>query len=247
MKLDILIFAAHPDDAELSMGGTIASLTKSGKNVGIVDLTQGEMGTRGNRELRMKEAQKAADILDISYRENLQILDTKIENTRENQLLVIEQVRKTQPHICITGAPFDRHPDHGYGTQLVLDSLFYSGLRKIETKDENNNPQEVWRPKHILHYMQDKPFQPDFVFDITNFMEIKKQSMLAYASQLGVKDPGDEPETYISSPEFFEHVEARARYFGHLAGVEFGEPFKYYLSPTPLKSLDVFFETDPKR
>src|SRR5690554_1148832 len=179
MKLDILVFAAHPDDAELSIGGTIASLTKSGKNVGIVDLTQGEMGTRGNRELRMKEAQKAADILNISYRENLQILDTKIENTRENQLLVIEQVRKTQPHICITGAPFDRHPDHGYGTQLVLDSLFYSGLRKIETKDENNNPQEVWRPKHILHYMQDKPFQPDFVFDITNFMEIKKQSMLA--------------------------------------------------------------------
>lgn len=247
MKLDVLVFAAHPDDAELSIGGTIAALATSGKKVGIVDLTQGEMGTRGNRELRMKEAEKAGKILGISYRKNLQILDTKIENKRENQLLVIEQVRKTQPHICITGAPFDRHPDHGYATQLVLDALFYSGLRKIETKDEERKTQEVWRPKHVLHYMQDKPIQADFVFDISEYIDVKKQSLLAYRSQFNVENPGEEPETYISSSGFFKQVEARARYYGHLTGLGFGEPFQYYQSPAPLKSMESFFETEPKR
>ncbi|MEX2363660.1 MAG: bacillithiol biosynthesis deacetylase BshB1 [Balneolaceae bacterium] len=247
MKLDVLVFAAHPDDAELAIGGTIAALTTSGKKVGIIDLTQGEMGTRGNRELRMKESKKASEILNLSYRKNLQILDTKIENSRENQLLIIEQVRKTQPHICLVGAPFDRHPDHGYATNLVLDALFYSGLRKIKTETITGKPQEVWRPKHILHYMQDKPFDPDFVFDVSDFLEIKKQSLLAFSSQFNVENPGDEPETYISSSGFFKQADARARYFGHLAGFEFGEPFKYYLAPAPLKSMDVFFESSPKR
>lgn len=247
MKLDILVFAAHPDDAELSIGGTIASLTAAGKKVGIIDLTQGEMGTRGNRELRMKEAEKAGGILGISYRKNLQILDTKIENIRENQLLIIEQVRKTRPYICITGAPTDRHPDHGHATRLVLDALFYSGLRKIETYDENKTTQEVWRPKHTLHYMQDKHFQPDFVFDVSDYMDLKKAALLAYGSQFNVEDPGNEPETYISSSGFFKQVEARARYFGHQAGVTFGEPIQYFQSPAPLKNLDMFFDSDPQR
>lgn len=247
MKLDVLVFAAHPDDAELSIGGTIAALTSSGKKVGIVDLTQGEMGTRGNPELRMKEAQKASEILKLSYRTNLKIPDTNIENSRIYQLLIIEQVRKTQPHICLIGAPFDRHPDHGYATDLVLDSLFYSGLQKITTSDSDNKKQKPWRPKHILHYMQDKPIDPDFVFDVSDFMDIKNQSLLAYSSQFNVENPKDEPETYVSSSNFFKQAEARARYFGHLAGFEFGEPFKYYLSPAPLKSMDVFFESEPKR
>ncbi|MEX0721879.1 MAG: bacillithiol biosynthesis deacetylase BshB1 [Balneolaceae bacterium] len=247
MKLDILVFAAHPDDAELAIGGTISALTSSGKKVGIVDLTQGEMGTRGNPQLRMKEAQKASDILELSYRKNLQILDTRIDNTREHQLLIIEQVRKTQPHICLIGAAFDRHPDHGYATELVLDALFYSGLQKITTTGEDKKPQEKWRPKHILHYMQDKPFDPDFVFDVSDFMDKKEQSVLAFSSQFNVEDPGDEPETYISSSSFFKQAEARARYFGHLAGCEFGEPFKYHQTPAPLKSMDVFFESKPKR
>lgn len=247
MKLDVLVFAAHPDDAELSIGGTIAALTSAGKKVGVIDLTQGEMGTRGTPKLRMQEAEKASEILNLSYRKNLQILDTRIENTREHQLLIIEQVRKTQPHICLVGAPDDRHPDHRHATELVLNALFYAGLRKIETTDEDKNPQPVWRPKHILHYMQDQPFDPDFIFDITDFIEIKKDSLKAFSSQFNVQDTGDEPETYISTPEFFQQTEARARYFGHLGGFKFGEPFKYYQSPAPLSSFDLFFDSKPKR
>jgi bacillithiol biosynthesis deacetylase BshB1 len=233
MKLDILVFAAHPDDAELNIGGTICSLTKQGKKVGVIDLTLGEMGTRGNKETRLKEAQKATSIMGLSYRTNLDLGDSILENTRTNQLKIIAEVRKTKPTICITGAPHDRHPDHGKSTQLVLDSLFYSGLVKIRTQDL-----EQWRPNHILHYMQDRPFEPDFVFDISNFWELKKEAMLAFNTQFNVKDTGNEPETYISSPTYFKQMEARARYFGHLAGFEFGEPLKYYNGPAPLSNLD---------
>ncbi|WP_020402163.1 bacillithiol biosynthesis deacetylase BshB1 [Gracilimonas tropica] len=247
MKVDVLVFASHPDDAELNCGGTIAALTEQGKKVGVIDLTKGEMGTRGNDQIRAKEAEKASEILGVSYRANLDLGDSFLLNNRKNQLKIIEQVRLTQPHICITGAPFDRHPDHGKGTNLTLDALFYSGLKKIETRDSNGAEQKPWRPAHILHYMQDRPFEPDFVFDISDFWEIKKESILAFATQFNVNDPGDEPETYISSENYFKQHEARARYFGHLAGFPFGEPFKYYLEPTPLKSMDVFFEHSPKR
>lgn len=247
MKLDVLVFASHPDDAELNCGGTIAALTASGKKVGIVDLTKGEMGTRGTEKTRAKEVEKASEILGITYRVNVDLGDSLLQNTRENQLKIIEQVRLTQPHICLVGAPHDRHPDHPKGTNVVLDALFYSGLRKLETMGENNNQQEPWRPAHILHYMQDRPFEPDFVFDISSQWETKKNSMLAFETQFNISSPGDEPETYISSQNYFKQLEARARYFGHLAGFEFGEPFKYYLSPAPLKSMNVFFETEPKR
>ncbi|MTI87991.1 MAG: bacillithiol biosynthesis deacetylase BshB1 [Balneolaceae bacterium] len=245
MKLDILVFASHPDDAELSIGGTIAALCANGKKAGIVDLTQGEMGSRGTPTLRMKEAEKATKILGVSYRNNLQIPDTLIKNNRENQLKIIREVRKTQPHICLVGAPRDRHPDHGYGTDLVLDALFYAGLKKIEPGD---SPQHTpWRPKHILHYMQDRPMEPDFIFDVSGFMDKKKQSILAYSSQFNVENPGDEPATYISSTNYFKQMEARCRYFGHLGGFEFGEPFKYYDKPVPLNSMNLFFESNPKR
>lgn len=236
MKLDVLVFAAHPDDAELNIGGTVCSLTKQGKKVGVIDLTQGEMGTRGTPETRKKEAELASGILGLSYRQNLNLGDSILENTRANQLKIIAEVRKTQPSVCITGAPHDRHPDHGKSTQLVLDSLFYSGLRKIETAGLKE-----WRPKHILHYMQDRPFEPDFIFDISETWEAKKKAVLAFDTQFNVENTGQEPETYISTPSYFKQLEARARYFGHLAGFEFGEPLKYYNGPAPLSSFDEFF------
>ncbi len=247
MKLDVLVFASHPDDAELGCGGTIASLTADGKKVGVIDLTKGEMGTRGTKQTRAEEVKKASDIMGLTYRNNLDLGDSLLLNTRENQIKIIEQVRQTQPHICLVGAPFDRHPDHPKGTNLVIDALYYAGLKKLETKDIDGNIQAPWRPAHILHYMQDRPFDPDFVFDISEHWQTKRKAMLAFTTQFNVSNPGDEPETYISSENYFKQMEARARYFGHLAGFTFGEPFKYYLSPTPLKSMEVFFESEPKR
>jgi bacillithiol biosynthesis deacetylase BshB1 len=242
MKLDILVFAAHPDDAELNIGGTICALIKQGLKVGIIDLTEGEMGTRGTVETRKEEAENASKALGIHYRKNLDLGDSKLDNTRENQVKIIQEVRTTQPEICIVGAPHDRHPDHGKATALVLDSLFYSGLKKIETED--NSP---WRPNHIFHYMQDRPFDPDFVYDISDTWEQKKQALLAFETQFNVTDSGNEPETYISTPTYFKQLEARARYFGHLAGFEFGEPLKYYNGPIPLSSFDEFLKNRVKR
>ena len=245
-KLDILAFAAHPDDTELCCGGTLARLVEQGQKVGVVDLTRGEMGSRGTPEQRMKEAANAADI-GLTVRKNLGLPDTKLINNRENQKRLIQKIRQYRPHICLVGAPSDRHPDHGYGTALALDALYYSGLTKIETFDSEGNPQDKWRPSHILHYMQDRPFQPDLVFDITDTFETKKKAILAFETQFNVEEPGDEPETYISSREFFENIEARARQYGHLIGVKYGEPFKYYNGPLPLASFEAFFETEPGR
>lgn len=242
MSVDILVFAAHPDDAELNCGGTIASLVTQGRSVGIVDLTQGEMGTRGTTETRKQEAANASDILGVTFRTNLKLGDSKLDNTRENQLKVIEVVRAQRPKICITGAPHDRHPDHGKSTQLCIDALFYAGLKKLETTDDSGAAQQPWRPDHILHYMQDRPFEPDFVFDISDHWETKMKATLAFETQFNVIDPGDEPETYISSQKYFKQLEARARYFGHLAGFEFGEPFQYLNGPMGLKTAAPFFE-----
>ena len=247
MTVDFLFLGAHPDDIELNCGGTVAAVIASGKKAGIIDLTLGEMGTRGSVEIRKQEAENASNILGVSYRANLGMKDSIVSNHRENQLKIIEQVRKCKPEICITGAPHDRHPDHGKSTQLILDALFYSGLKKIVTLDENGEPQEPWRPKHILHYMQDRPFEPDFVYDISEHWETKKEAILAFSTQFNVSNPDDEPETYISSKNYFKQLEARARYFGHLAGFEFGEPFKYYNGPTPLKSFDFLLDSSPKR
>ena len=247
MSLDVLVFAAHPDDAELGCGGTIASLTASGKTVGIVDLTQGEMGTRGTIETRKAEATKASEILGVQFRVNLNIGDSFVENSRENQLKIIEVVREQKPTICIVGAPWDRHPDHGKATALCLDALFYSGLRKIETSGSNGKLQETWRPTHILHYMQDRPMEQDFIFDISEFWDTKVDSMLAYSTQFNVTDPEGEPETYISSQNYFKQLEGRARYVGHLGGFEFGEAFKYYNGPVPLQDFDQFLNIKIKR
>lgn len=247
MKLDILALSSHPDDTELCCGGTLAMLVKQGKKTGVIDFTKGEMGSRGTPEKRLKEAQDASKIIGLDIRENLELPDTRLKSTREYQKKIIRKIRKYRPHVCLVGAPFDRHPDHGNGTQLALDAIFFSGLTKIETFDEQGNPQERWRPSHVLHFMQDRPFEPDIVFDITDTFETKKKAILAFETQFNVQNPGDDPETYISDEQFFEGIEARARHYGHLIGATYGEPFKYQNGPVPMASFDSFFATNPQR
>lgn len=246
-KLDVLALSAHPDDTELCCGGTLAALVNQGKKVGVIDFTRGEMGTRGTPEQRLQESEDASRIIGLSVRENLGLPDTRLKNSREFQLKIIQKIRAYRPHVCLVGAPSDRHPDHGKGTRLALDSVYYSGLAKIETTDASGNLQERWRPSHVLHFMQDRPFEPDLVFDITDTFETKKKAILAFESQFHVEDPGDEPDTYISSTEFFEGIEARARHYGHLIGAKYGEPFKYHNGPVPMASFSALFETNPER
>lgn len=247
MKLDILALSAHPDDTELCCGGTLAALVNQEKKVGVIDFTRGEMGTRGTPEQRLQEASNAAEIIGLKVRENLGLPDSKLQSTREYQLQIIQKIRAYRPHICLVGAPSDRHPDHGNGTRLALDSIYFSGLSKIKTTDEDGTPQERWRPSHVLHFMQDRPFEPDVVFDITETFQTKKEAILAFESQFNVPDADDEPETYISGEQFFEGIEARAQHYGHLIGTKYGEPFKYQNGPLPLGSFDAFFETKPER
>lgn len=247
MKLDLLAFAAHPDDTELCCGGTLARLARQGKQIGVIDLTRGEMGTRGTPEKRMKESENATEILGLAVRENLGLPDTQLVNNPENRQKIIQKVRSYRPHICFVGAPDDRHPDHGNATRLVLDGIFYSGLAKIETTDEEGKPQKRWRPSHILHYMQDRPFEPDLVFDITETFDTKKKAIRAFESQFNVNEPGTDPESYISTERFFKSIEGRARHYGHLIGTEYGEPFKYYNGPIPFSSFGELFESEPMR
>ena len=246
-QLDILALAAHPDDTDLCCGGTLAKLVQQGKRVGVLDLTRGEMATRGTPEQRLKESSDATDILGLEVRENIGLPDTKLDNTPEHRKAIIRVVRKYRPHVCFVGAPNDRHPDHGNATQLELDALFYSGLTKIRTQDDEGRDQQRWRPSHILHYMQDRPFEPDLVFDISDTFELKKKAILAFETQFNVTEPGDDPKSYISSERFFKNIEARARHYGHLIGAEYGEPFKYYNGPIPFSSFGELFKTDPER
>ena len=232
MKLDILVFGTHPDDAELGVGGTISKEIHRGKKVGIIDLTRGELGTRGSADIRDKEAVAAAEILGISIRENLKFADGFFSNDREHQLEVIKMIRKYRPKIVLCNAIDDRHIDHGKGSKLVSDACFLSGLIKIDTK------QEVWRPKHIYHYIQWKNIEPDFVVDIGSFIEKKTASILAYGSQFF--DPENkEPETPISSKNFIDSVNYRARDLGRLVGVEYAEGFttERYVAVENLDSL----------
>jgi len=247
MKIDILAFGAHPDDTELGCSGTLVSLVKQGNKVAVADLTRGEMGSRGTADKRLQEAQHAAEIIGLSDRINLGLPDTQLENTREFHLPIIEVVRRYCPHICILPAPADRHPDHGNATALLIDAIYYSGLVKIETKDSDGKIQDVHRPAHVLHYMQDRPFDPDFIYDITHTLPVKEKAIKAFATQFNVADPGDEPETYISDPSFFDALRARAKHFGHLGGFEYGEAFQFATTPFPVKNLDFLFGTSPKR
>ncbi len=214
MKLDLLVFAAHPDDAELSCSGTIIKYVKMGKKVGVIDLTRGEMGTRGTAETRAAESKAATEILGIHVRENLGLEDCFFDLGKESQLAIIRMIRKYKPNTILANAIDDRHPDHGRGAKLVSEAFFKAGLRKIETV-ENGQSQEPWRPSAIYHYIQDRYIQPDFVIDITAEQEQKLDSIRAFKTQFF--DPNsDEPNTYISSPHFFEIIIARSREFGKL-------------------------------
>ncbi|MBC7722903.1 MAG: bacillithiol biosynthesis deacetylase BshB1 [Pedobacter sp.] len=223
MKLDILAFGVHPDDIELGCSGTIIAAIAEGKKVGIIDLTQGELGTRGSVETRYKEAADAAAIMGVSVRENLKMADGFFQNDETHQRLVIAAIRKYQPEIILCNAPEDRHPDHGRSAQLVTDAAFLSGLRKISTNNNGVN-QEAWRPKYIFHYIQDRFIQPSFVMDITAYHDKKIEAILAYKTQfnsLGM----EEPQTYISSPQFLDTVKARALMLGKRIGVKYAEGF----------------------
>ncbi len=225
MKLDILVFGAHPDDAELGAGATIAKEVSKGKKVGIVDLTRGELGTRGTAEIRDLEAAKAAKILGIAVRENLEFEDGFFTNDKAHQLEIIRMVRKYRPEIVLCNAIDDRHIDHAKGSKLVSDACFLSGLLKIDTKmDGDDKWQDPWRPKVVYHFIQWKNLEPDFVVDVSEFIEKKTEAILAYSSQF--YDPkSDEPDTPISSKNFIESVNYRARDLGRLVGVDYAEGF----------------------
>ncbi len=223
MKLDILAFGVHPDDVELSCAGTLLAAIAEGKKAGIVDLTQGELGTRGTAETRKEEAAKAAAILGVSVRENLKMADGFFQNDEYHQRKVIEVIRKYQPDIILCNALEDRHPDHGRSAKLVSDAAFLSGLRKIVTNDEGKM-QDAWKPKYVFHYIQDRYLQPSFVVDISAHHDKKLESILCYATQF--HNPNlNEPNTYISSPQFLETVKARSMMFGKRIGVQYAEGF----------------------
>lgn len=223
MKVDILAIGAHPDDVELGCGGTVAKLISEGKTVAIVDLTQGELGTRGTNFTRAEEAANSAKILGISARENLKMKDGFLTNSEEHQLQIVKIIRKYQPEIVLANAIDDRHPDHAKAAKLVSDACFLSGLVKIETVSEGEN-QKPWRPKQIFHYIQWKNIAPDFVIDISNFMEKKIEACLAFKTQF--YDPNStEPMTPISTKDFLESLTYRAQDLGRLSGVEFAEGF----------------------
>ncbi|MCK5208583.1 MAG: bacillithiol biosynthesis deacetylase BshB1 [Cyclobacteriaceae bacterium] len=229
MKLDLLVFAAHPDDAELACSGTIAAHLTAGYKCGIVDLTKGEMGTRGNPELRMKEAEKSSRILDLQIRENLGFADIKFLNDWEHQLEVIKMIRKYRPDVILANAIKDRHPDHGKAAELLQQAFFKSGLTKIHTQLDGEE-QEAYRAKHLYHYIQNDYIEPSFIVDISDFWDKKLNSIMAFESQFHNPD-SDELETFISSSGFLESIEARAKELGHRIGVKYGEGFT--MSSTP--------------
>lgn len=237
MKLDILAFGAHPDDVELGCSGTIAKEISLGKKVGIIDLTRGELGTRGSAEIRDREAQEAAKILGVSVRENLGFRDGFFVNDEFHQLEIIKMIRKYQPEIILCNAIEDRHIDHGKGSKLVSDACFLSGLIKIETQLKGII-QKAWRPKVVYHYIQWKNIEPDFAVDITGFIDTKMESVLAYGTQF--YDPNSkEPVTPITSKNFLDSIKYRAQDLGRLIGVEYAEGFtvERYLAVNSLGDL----------
>ncbi len=223
MKLDILVFAVHPDDAELGCSGTILKHIAEGKKVGIVDFTRGELGTRGTAATRDEEAKDSALILGLHARENLNFKDGFFKNDEEHQLAVIKMVRKYRPEIVLTNALHDRHPDHGRAGDLANDAIFLSGLLKIETSIDGVK-QEAWRPRLTLQYIQDRYIEPDIIVDISDFIEQKTACIRAFKTQFDSSD-NSEPQTYISSPEFLDAVIGRSREFGKSIGTKYGEGF----------------------
>ena len=225
MKLDILAIGVHPDDVELGCSGVLLNEARNGKATGIVDLTQGELGTRGTIETRYEEAAAAAVILGVKVRENLKFLDGFFRNDEEHQRELIKVLRRYRPEIVIGNILDDRHPDHGRAGHLIADACFLSGLAKIETRDDDGSLQEKWRPKFVLHYMQDWYHEPNLLVDISDVFEQRMESIKAYTTQFGVMDDLDGPQTYISTPDFLDSVIARARMLGKRIGVKYAEGF----------------------
>jgi bacillithiol biosynthesis deacetylase BshB1 len=223
MKLDILAFAAHPDDVEISAAGTLLKYVAEGKSIGIVDLTEGELGTRGNVQTRYEEAEKAANIMGLSVRDNLRMKDGFFDDSEDNKRLIIQQIRKYQPEIVFCNSILDRHPDHGKAAKLVEDACFLSGLRKIET-ELDGEIQKEHRPRLVLHYIQDYHIDPDFVVDVTPFVDLKIEVVKAYTSQF-FNPNSNEPETPISGEEFFDFLKARMMSMGRPAGLKYAEGF----------------------
>ena len=222
-KLDILAIAAHPDDVELSSAGTLISHINRGYKAGVIDLTRGEMGTRGSAAERDAEAAAASRIMGLTVRENLDLPDAFFDNSKESQVTVIKAIRKYQPEIVIANAPYDRHPDHGRAAALVEEAFFKAGLAKISTEDDEGI-QQAWRPKKLYHMIQSVSLQPDFIVDVSDSHDQKIEAIKAYKSQFF--DPNSsEPETYISRPGFLRMIEARATEFGHRIQVPYGEGF----------------------
>lgn len=223
MKLDILAIGVHPDDVELSCSGVLMRHIDAGKTVGILDLTLGELGTRGSAELRVKEAAAAAKIMGVQARQHLNFKDGFFQNDENHQRQIIQQIRRFQPEIVLANAVSDRHPDHARAAKLIADSCFYSGLIKIES-ELNGSPQKAWRPKVVYHYIQDQYIHPDFVMDVTAYRERKHQAIMAYSSQFF--DPNSkEPETPISSPEFLQTLDSKMSLWGRSMGVAYAEGF----------------------
>lgn len=223
MKLDILAFGAHPDDVELSAAGTLMKQIDKGRKVGIVDMTQGELGSRGTVETRYEEADKASKIMGIQYRTNLKMEDGFFENNAENRLKVIEQIRLTRPEVLLINAPSDRHPDHGRAAQLVLEASFYAGLRMIKVKSDGIEL-EAYRPKAVYHYIQDRYLEPSFVTEVTPYVERKLDAIMAYSTQFYNPD-SDEPQTPISGKDFLDFIRGRMSEMGRKMGVTYAEGF----------------------
>jgi bacillithiol biosynthesis deacetylase BshB1 len=226
MKLDILAIGVHPDDVELGCSGTLINEIKRGKKAGILDLTQGELGTRGTIETRYQEAANAAMIIGASVRENLKMRDGFFKNDEAHQLQLIQAIRKYQPEIIIGNVLNDRHPDHGRAGHLISDACFLSGLAKIETTDAGGNPQQKWRPKYFLQYMQDWYHEPDLLIDITGVFDQRMEAVKAYVTQFfTTKNSAEGPQTYISTPDFLESIVARCRMLGKRIGVKYAEAY----------------------
>jgi len=223
IKLDILAFGAHPDDVELSASGTILKNVALGKKVGIVDLTRGELGTRGTPAIRHKEAALAAKILGVSFRENLKMADGFFQNDKKHQLLVIKKIRQYRPDVILANALEDRHPDHGRAAVLLADASFLAGLSKIRTTHEGK-AQAAWRPKAVYHYIQYRKLKPEFAVDITPYIDQKMKSIEAFASQF-YNPASKEPATLISNPEFFNYIRNREKEYGQLINVQYAEGF----------------------
>ncbi|MGV3610056.1 MAG: bacillithiol biosynthesis deacetylase BshB1 [Fluviicola sp.] len=222
-QIDVLAIGAHPDDVELSAAGTLLKHRAMGYTIGIIDLTQGELGSRGSKEIRKEEAEAAAKILGLTDRVNLKMADGFFEHSEENLRLLIEQIRRFKPSIVLLNAVSDRHPDHGKGSKLASEACFLAGLRRIETT-WNGEPQEAHRPQFVYHYIQDRYLKPDFVIDVTDFVEQKFDSIKAYKTQFW--DPNSsEPKTPISGEEFFEFLRGRMAEFGRNIGVRYAEGY----------------------